>query len=118
MFHIRAQANAATLRIIDIGFAPRAIEEIAPRGRFLERADLQHLIRVRPVNSHKGMYGHPLVIAGGRGKSGAVLLASRAALQSGRGPGYRGGAGIDTADRRGRAGRADDGADSGSRRPL
>jgi ADP-dependent NAD(P)H-hydrate dehydratase / NAD(P)H-hydrate epimerase len=73
------------LRIVDIGFAPRAIEEIAPRGRFLERADLQHLIRVRPINSHKGMYGHPLVIAGGRGKSGAVLLASRAALRVGTG---------------------------------
>ncbi len=73
------------LKIVDIGFAPRAIEEIAPRGRFIERADVRHLIRVRPVNSHKGMYGHPLVIAGGRGKSGAVLLASRAALRMGAG---------------------------------
>ncbi len=73
------------LRVVDIGFAPRAISEIAPRGRFLERADIQHLIRVRPENSHKGMYGHPLVIAGGRGKSGAVLLASRAALRTGAG---------------------------------
>ncbi len=73
------------LRIVDIGFAPRAIDEIAPRGRFIERADLQHLIRPRPANSHKGMYGHPLVIAGGRGKSGAVLLASRAALRTGAG---------------------------------
>jgi len=73
------------LRVVDIGFAPRAIDEIAPRGRFLERADLQHLIRPRPQNSHKGMYGHPLVIAGGRGKSGAVLLSSRAALRTGAG---------------------------------
>jgi len=73
------------LRIADIGFAPRAIDEIAPRGRFLECADLRHLIRARPINSHKGMYGHPLVIAGGRGKSGAVLLASRAALRTGAG---------------------------------
>ena len=73
------------LCIVDIGFGPRAIEEIAQRGRFLERADLQHLIRARPINSHKGMYGHPLVIAGGRGKSGAVLLASRAALRTGAG---------------------------------
>lgn len=73
------------LRIADIGFASRAIDEIAPRGRFLERADLQHLIRARPVNSHKGMYGHPLVIAGSRGKSGAALLASRAALRVGAG---------------------------------
>ncbi len=77
--------HSGELRIVDIGFAPRAIEELAPRGRFLERADLQHLIRARPLNSHKGMYGHPLVIAGGRGKSGAVLLASRAALRTGAG---------------------------------
>ena len=77
--------HSGELRIVDIGFAPRAIEELAPRGRFLERADLQHLIHARPVNSHKGMYGHPLVIAGGRGKSGAVLLASRAALRTGAG---------------------------------
>ncbi|MFZ0679016.1 NAD(P)H-hydrate epimerase, partial [Candidatus Binatus sp.] len=45
------------LRIADIGFAPHAIEEIAPRGRFLDRADLQHLLQPRPENSHKGMYG-------------------------------------------------------------
>jgi NAD(P)H-hydrate epimerase len=73
------------LRIVDIGFAPRAIEEIAPRGRFLERDDLRHLIRPRPENAHKGMYGHPIVIAGARGKSGASLLASRAALRTGAG---------------------------------
>src|SRR5208337_5540740 len=78
-------ADCGELRIVDIGFAPRAIEEIAPRGRFLERADLQHLIRPRPIDSHKGMYGHPLILAGGRGKSGAVLLASRAALRTGAG---------------------------------
>jgi hydroxyethylthiazole kinase-like uncharacterized protein yjeF len=77
--------QSGELRVVDIGFAPHAIEEIAPRGRFLERADLQHLIRPRPQNSHKGMYGHPLVIAGSRGKSGAVLLASRAALRTGAG---------------------------------
>ena len=73
------------LRIVEIGFAPRAIEEIAPRGRFLERGDLQHLIRARRVDSNKGNYGHPLVMAGARGKSGAVLLASRAALRTGAG---------------------------------
>jgi ADP-dependent NAD(P)H-hydrate dehydratase / NAD(P)H-hydrate epimerase len=73
------------LRIVDIGFALRAIEEIAPRGRFLERDDLRHLIRLRPENAHKGMYGHPLVIAGSRGKSGASLLVSRAALRTGAG---------------------------------
>jgi ADP-dependent NAD(P)H-hydrate dehydratase / NAD(P)H-hydrate epimerase len=73
------------LRIADIGFAKQAIDEIAPRGRFIEREDVRHLIRPRPENAHKGMYGHPLVIAGSRGKSGASLLASRAALRTGAG---------------------------------
>src|SRR5258708_2611488 len=66
------------LRIVDIGFAPRAIDAIAPRGRFLERADLQHLIRPRPQNSNKGIDGHPLVIAGGSGQPRAGFPASRA----------------------------------------
>ncbi len=77
--------RCGALQIADIGFAPRAIDQLAPRGRFLERADLRHLIRARPLDAHKGMYGHPLVIAGSRGKSGAVLLASRAALRTGAG---------------------------------
>ncbi len=76
---------AGELRVVDIGFAAHAIEEIAPRGRFLERADIRHLLSPRGENSHKGMFGHPLVIAGARGKSGAALLASRAALRTGAG---------------------------------
>jgi ADP-dependent NAD(P)H-hydrate dehydratase / NAD(P)H-hydrate epimerase len=73
------------LEVVDIGFPPAAIEDIAPRGRFLERDDVQPLVSPRVENSHKGMYGHPLVIAGGRGKAGAALLAARAALRMGAG---------------------------------
>jgi NAD(P)H-hydrate epimerase len=51
----------------------------------LEAPEVRSLIRARDVNSHKGMYGHPLVIAGSRGKSGAALLASRGALRMGAG---------------------------------
>ena len=43
------------------------------------------LIPPRPANSHKGSYGHVAVLAGSRGKSGAALLASRAALTAGAG---------------------------------
>ncbi len=39
----------------------------------------------RPTNSHKGNFGHPMIIAGSRGKSGAAILASRAALRTGAG---------------------------------
>jgi hydroxyethylthiazole kinase-like uncharacterized protein yjeF len=73
------------LEIADIGFAPAAIDEIAPRGRWLERGDLLPLMHPRLVNSHKGMFGHTLVIAGSRGKGGAPLLSARAALRMGAG---------------------------------
>ena len=73
------------LEIVDIGFAPGAISEIAPRGALLEAPDVRPLIRPRANNSHKGDNGHLMVIAGSRGKSGAAVLASRAALRTGAG---------------------------------
>jgi ADP-dependent NAD(P)H-hydrate dehydratase / NAD(P)H-hydrate epimerase len=39
----------------------------------------------RPADSNKGMFGHVLVIGGGRGKSGAPAMASLAALRTGAG---------------------------------
>ncbi|HLH78038.1 MAG TPA: NAD(P)H-hydrate dehydratase [Candidatus Binataceae bacterium] len=73
------------LKIIDIGFAPAALAEVAPQGCFLEVCDIAPLLAPRPADSHKGNYGHPLIIAGGWGKSGAALLAGRGALRIGAG---------------------------------
>jgi NAD(P)H-hydrate epimerase len=73
------------LKVVDIGFAPGAIAALTPRGRYFEKADAIPLLGVRAINSHKGNYGHPMVIAGSRGKSGAAILASRAALRTGAG---------------------------------
>jgi NAD(P)H-hydrate epimerase len=39
----------------------------------------------RAIDTHKGTYGHPLIVAGGRGKSGAAILVARGALRSGAG---------------------------------
>jgi len=39
----------------------------------------------READTHKGSYGHLLVIAGSRGKTGAAVLACRAAMRSGAG---------------------------------
>jgi ADP-dependent NAD(P)H-hydrate dehydratase / NAD(P)H-hydrate epimerase len=39
----------------------------------------------RPLDSHKGTFGHLLVLAGAVGKSGAALLCGRAALRAGSG---------------------------------
>jgi ADP-dependent NAD(P)H-hydrate dehydratase / NAD(P)H-hydrate epimerase len=76
---------AGALEIADIGFAAEAITRIAPRGRYVERGEAAPLIPRRAMNSHKGTYGHPLIIAGGRGKAGAALIAARGALRIGAG---------------------------------
>ena len=85
--HVSYPGAALTgcLEIAEIGFAPEAIRDVAPRGRFLERTDVLALIRPRADNTHKGTYGHPLIIAGSRGKSGAALLVARGALRAGAG---------------------------------
>ena len=106
------------LEIAEIGFAPAAIGEIAPRGRFFDAAEARPYLRSRPQNSHKGNYGHVMVIAGSRGKSGArdPGLARRAA--DGCGPGDRRHSRSDRCDRRRGTGGADDRANRRPRRPF
>ena len=46
---------------------------------------LKPLLAPRPRVSHKGDYGHVLVVAGSRGMTGAAVLAARAVLKAGAG---------------------------------
>ncbi len=78
-------AYCGDLEVADIGFADAAIKEIAPGGLFVELSDAARLVRPRPPDSHKGSYGHTLVVAGSLGKSGAAILAARGALRAGAG---------------------------------
>jgi ADP-dependent NAD(P)H-hydrate dehydratase len=51
----------------------------------LERTESIPTLPKRPVNSHKGLYGSVLVVAGGRGMAGAAALCGASALRSGAG---------------------------------
>jgi ADP-dependent NAD(P)H-hydrate dehydratase / NAD(P)H-hydrate epimerase len=66
------------MELADIGLAP----DEAPVA-LLEEEDARGSLPLRRPDSHKGTYGHLLVIAGSRGKSGAAALAGMAALRSG-----------------------------------
>jgi ADP-dependent NAD(P)H-hydrate dehydratase / NAD(P)H-hydrate epimerase len=48
-------------------------------------AEFASLFQPRASDSNKGLYGHVLVIAGGRGKTGAAAMAGIAALRAGAG---------------------------------
>ncbi len=49
----------------------------------VERPNFPNFIDRREPNSHKGTYGHALLVAGSRGKMGAAVLAARGCLRSG-----------------------------------
>jgi len=51
----------------------------------LERDDVARHFPPRPRDAHKGSYGRLLIVAGSLGKTGAAVLAARAAMRSGAG---------------------------------
>lgn len=50
-----------------------------------EPSDFRTLFAPRPANSHKGNFGHALIVGGASGKSGSVRMAGVAALKVGAG---------------------------------
>lgn len=76
---------SGALVVVDIGIPPIVLEQAALQIEVLENHAVSQLIRNRPIASHKGDYGHLLVLAGSRGKTGAALLSARAALRAGAG---------------------------------
>jgi hydroxyethylthiazole kinase-like uncharacterized protein yjeF len=73
------------LVVADIGIDSKALEEVAPKTELLEEQDIRWLIPLREPDTHKGTYGHLLVMAGSRGKTGAAILGCRAAMRVGAG---------------------------------
>ncbi|MGH9351763.1 MAG: NAD(P)H-hydrate dehydratase [Terriglobia bacterium] len=73
-------------KVEEIGTPREKIEDDA--DLFLNlicREDLLWLAVPRKLDSHKGMYGHALILAGSVGKTGAAALAAKAALRAGAG---------------------------------
>jgi ADP-dependent NAD(P)H-hydrate dehydratase / NAD(P)H-hydrate epimerase len=73
------------LFIEDIGFPKALLGSEKPWVELLERDFLNKLVPMRKTYSHKGNYGHVLIIAGSRGKTGAALMAAEACLRTGAG---------------------------------
>jgi NAD(P)H-hydrate epimerase len=73
------------LAVADIGIHAEAVQEVRLQTELLEDADISWLVPEREPDSHKGTYGHLLVVAGSRGKTGAAILACKAGMRAGAG---------------------------------
>lgn len=73
------------LYVEDIGFPEELLNSSSIKVELPDKELIRSLIPERRRYSHKGTYGHVLIVAGSRGKTGACLMAARACLRSGAG---------------------------------
>src|SRR5262245_1923736 len=73
------------LDVVDIGIPAAAVAEVKPRLRLLEADEVGRTLPRRAGDAHKGSFGHVLVVAGSRGKTGAALLSAEGAARAGAG---------------------------------
>lgn len=71
--------------VLPIGLHPDGIEMTPTQYFFVEKDDVKIVLPARGRFSHKGTFGHALLIAGSYGKMGAAVLASESCLRSGAG---------------------------------
>jgi NAD(P)H-hydrate epimerase len=77
-------AYAGRVEIADLGIPRAWLGEGIPTA-LVEAADVRAALPRRPVDAHKGSYGHLLVVAGSVGRTGAAVLACLGALRAGTG---------------------------------
>lgn len=71
------------IELLDIGLHPEGIASAKTAYTIVEEQDVASLLKPRMPFSHKGTYGHGLLVAGSYGMAGAAILGAHAALRSG-----------------------------------
>jgi NAD(P)H-hydrate epimerase len=71
--------------LVDIGLSREFIHDAKTNHFLAEAKSVKKMLKPRERFSHKGTYGHSLLICGSYGKMGACILGAKAALRSGLG---------------------------------
>ena len=85
MLRFPGAAHVGRLQVLDIGLPPGLSEEQAVGLELLTPEWVSARLPERPLDSHKGSYGHALVVAGSRNYAGAAYLSSQASVRTGAG---------------------------------
>lgn len=70
-------------QVLPIGLHPDFINNTKVENYFIRGNDIKSILKFRRKFSHKGNFGHALLIAGSYGKTGAAVLSTKACLRSG-----------------------------------
>ncbi len=79
------RSRAGKVTVADISIPGSLLSDKAIKNNLLTESMMNQHFRPRPAESHKGNYGHVVVIGGSMGMTGAVMLTSAAALSAGAG---------------------------------
>jgi NAD(P)H-hydrate epimerase len=71
--------------IVTFGLSKKVMDETRTNYVFLDQETVSSILKRRKIFSHKGSYGHGLLLSGSKGKAGAAQLAARGALRAGLG---------------------------------
>ncbi|MEA2699828.1 MAG: ADP-dependent NAD(P)H-hydrate dehydratase / NAD(P)H-hydrate epimerase, partial [Myxococcales bacterium] len=82
---VDAEVPAGRVEVIGLGAPLAAPPALGPFVYWLEPGVVALALPRRTPSSHKGTSGHALIIAGSAGKTGAAVLAGRAAMRAGAG---------------------------------
>ena len=85
-FYLSENASVVgQVQILDIGLNADILGSLETPYHYLCQWEAAAMRKPRNLYSHKGTYGHALIIGGSEGKWGAAILASKACLKSGAG---------------------------------
>ncbi|PKO99766.1 MAG: NAD(P)H-hydrate dehydratase [Bacteroidetes bacterium HGW-Bacteroidetes-8] len=85
MFFKESSQYIGEWRVLDIGLDSDAKQNIESPYYVIDKEHVSSVIKRRVKNSHKGDYGHALLVAGSYGMAGAAILCAKGALRSGAG---------------------------------
>lgn len=71
------------IHVLDIGIWPSVISQLGIQRAWLQEKLIPRLYNKRPALSHKGSFGHVLIVGGSRYMAGAIAMASLAAVEAG-----------------------------------
>ena len=80
-----AEEYIGELVVADISIPPYLFEDERLKLELVEEQNILPYFKKRKKDSHKGTYGHLFIISGSLGKTGAAIMAAKAALKMGAG---------------------------------